>query len=194
VFSKFTVNCLFQNIRMCYRTRLYVARHAWRWDSLPKVLIKHEKSVLLFLTVINNRICLSRVIIACMTPHPFPSGHALNYHFIIICSMFSIHLNAVFKEKYHMKRIYFISVYSKTASEFLCLLTFRTLSLFQLPLTFNPMAQVSRDGSWHIPYEMEFVSTPPQSFEAPSTWLCLRSDKPSPSLSQVRHKKISRMS
>jgi hypothetical protein len=48
-------------------------------------------------------------------------------------------------------------------------------TLFQLPLTFNPMAQISSDGSWHIPYEMEFDPSPPQSFEAPSTWLCLRS-------------------
>ncbi|XP_023722717.1 mitochondrial ribonuclease P catalytic subunit isoform X3 [Cryptotermes secundus] len=64
----------------------------------------------------------------------------------------------------------------------------------KFPLTFNPMAQVSRDGSWHIPYEMEFVGSPSQSFEAPTTWLCLRSGKSSPSLSQVRHKKISRMS
>jgi hypothetical protein len=66
--------------------------------------------------------------------------------------------------------------------------------LFQLPLAFNPMAQVGRDGSWHIPYEVEFIANPPQSFEAPSTWLCLRSDKSSPSLGQVRHKKVGRIS
>jgi hypothetical protein len=50
-------------------------------------------------------------------------------------------------------------------------------ALFQFPLTFNPMAQVSSDGSWHIPYEMEFVQSPAQSFEVPSTWLCLRIGK-----------------
>lgn len=58
--------------------------------------------------------------------------------------------------------------------------------LFQFPLTFNPMAQVSSDGSWHIPYETEFNPNPAHSFDAPSTWLCLQADKSSPTFDQVK--------
>ncbi|XP_021934690.1 mitochondrial ribonuclease P protein 3 isoform X2 [Zootermopsis nevadensis] len=55
----------------------------------------------------------------------------------------------------------------------------------KFPLTFSPMAQVSSDGSWHIPYETEFNPNPAQSFDAPSTWLCLQADKSKLTLDQV---------
>ncbi|XP_069679547.1 mitochondrial ribonuclease P catalytic subunit isoform X2 [Periplaneta americana] len=67
----------------------------------------------------------------------------------------------------------------------------------KFPLPFNPMPQVSADGTWHIPYDMEFVQHPPQTFEAPITWLCLTSNiqdtKLKPPSGQVRRKNFTQL-
>lgn len=48
----------------------------------------------------------------------------------------------------------------------------------QVPIKFQMNAHTV-DGKWHIPYTDEYLSTPPDSFELPRSWLCI-------SLKQIR--------